>query len=90
MNEDKRIDRPAAIRAFMGVGFSREDADTMVDLTAHGLTEAEQAIMRIVDTAPVQLRLMILANIAHGLAASMATLTDELKRRGAVFQELQG
>lgn len=64
MNEEYRVDRDRLIADAMKTGMSKTDASVLVDISAHAFRAAVEAGLRIIDTAPIELRKAALASVA--------------------------
>lgn len=83
----EKEDRSAAIRGLMGAGLSREDANTVVDISLHAIDESQRAMTRVCDTAPQHLRLHVAGNAMVQIAENMIAGLAAMRAMGIKIRE---
>lgn len=81
-------ERAGIIRRLMAAGLSREDSNLIIDLSLHALSQAQNAMMRVCDSAPLHLRSHIAANAMIGMADSMVAGLALMQSSGVEFRDM--
>ena len=83
--EQERVARSAYVRLLMEGGYSRADANLIIDMSKHAVHEAQAAILRVLDTVPPELRIPTVALAMAGLRVVMERGEQQLLKSAGVI-----